>query len=780
MSSVINNIFSKINNLTNSTASNQNVSQYKVPKKFLDSSPALHQGEKFKYYQHKIVKNLEKRIQNVNSKEGFQNGSPELNANSLTNKTNTVLNKNDYSSQKETVNNLKQEYQNTINEYENLVKKIKSSTTNYLDRVNPSNPYLGKNVCLSNGACGYVTQKGVFKLYPNENIFNTTAGQNGCPKTAYMAINGDGDVNTVGSTISSNPPLIVGTPMVSGQSCGNEGSDVLVDKLISDPTISYMGCYADNSTTPLLSFLGGSPGANSTAGSYTYDQCKDAAINGGYRYFALQGVDYSTSKGYCAASNNQKIATSLGNSYIINGQTSLWSSGTTGDNQGSVAMLNGDGTLVVNNSSGTAIFTTPVPENVKSQPNPYIGCYKLDNDSKDNEIANRYTLTFEQCQDLATNKGYQYFGVGGNNRGTNVKRCLGYNDLDTAKSDGLSQKCKNQTTGGSGAASIYATDNLSTLGNSYLILQDDGNMCIYNGTGPDNNQGLIWSSGTNGKQQDPNPLFAAINGKYGKNWVASGSTFAVGDFIGSTNGNIALIMQSDGNLVLNTFTQTTNCKKMADGNYGAGTGGNALYDIGKSGNLSNLSKVAYVDQDATLHPYPQNKNLVMNNINNKQIVKENFDTVSDTIPDVNDRRDMQDSTNMDVANIDSNTYDNYNYTDNPRNNDGLKNATAVQRQLLLQLQNKMNLLSSQLSSYTGNYNIGVQELQSQSKANIAGMHNYLNEIKNVNHKIYNFDTNVKNILNDSDINVLQKNYNYLFWTILATGTVLVAMNIIKK
>ena len=45
----------------------------------------------------------------MNSKEGFQNGSPELNANSLTNKTNTVLNKNDYSSQKETVNNLKQE-----------------------------------------------------------------------------------------------------------------------------------------------------------------------------------------------------------------------------------------------------------------------------------------------------------------------------------------------------------------------------------------------------------------------------------------------------------------------------------------------------------------------------------------------------------------------------------------------------------------------------------------------------------------------------------------------
>jgi len=36
------------------------------------------------------------------------------------------------------------------------------------------------------------------------------------------------------------------------------------------------------------------------------------------------------------------------------------------------------------------------------------------------------------------------------------------------------------------------------------------------------------------------------------------------------------------------------------------------------------------------------------------------------------------------------------------------------------------------------------------------------------------------ILNDSDIVVLQKNYSYLFWTILATGTVLVTMNIAKK
>ena len=40
--------------------------------------------------------------------------------------------------------------------------------------------------------------------------------------------------------------------------------------------------------------------------------------------------------------------------------------------------------------------------------------------------------------------------------------------------------------------------------------------------------------------------------------------------------------------------------------------------------------------------------------------------------------------------------------------------------------------------------------------------------------------NMNNIVSDSDIVVLQKNYNYLFWTILATGTVLISMNMIKK
>ena len=210
-------------------------------------------------------------------------------------------------------------------------------------------------------------------------------------------------------------------------------------------------------------------------------------------------------------------------------------------------------------------------------------------------------------------------------------------------------------------------------------------------------------------------------------------------------------MQTDGNLVLYTFTQSTNCKKMTDGNMGAGIGGNALYDIGKAGNVSNLSMSAYIDSDSRLH---------------------NIEGFSGT--------NTSDVSGNPVSTIDSITYDNYEYSTDTVTSDGLQNATAEQKQLLEQLQQKLQLLASQMSNYTGNYTRGVDETQSQLNANTQGIQDYLNTIGNINDKIQGYDSNIDNVLNDSDIIVLQKNYDYLFWTILAAGSVLIAMNVMKK
>lgn len=86
MSSVINNLFSNLNNLTKHSTKND---MNRVSKNMHNStsSPALNQGEKFKRYQKRIITNLEKRIENVNSKEGFTDLN--IDGDILTNQTNS-------------------------------------------------------------------------------------------------------------------------------------------------------------------------------------------------------------------------------------------------------------------------------------------------------------------------------------------------------------------------------------------------------------------------------------------------------------------------------------------------------------------------------------------------------------------------------------------------------------------------------------------------------------------------------------------------------------------
>ena len=130
-------------------------------------------------------------------------------------------------------------------------------------------------------------------------------------------------------------------------------------------------------------------------------------------------------------------------------------------------------------------------------------------------------------------------------------------------------------------------------------------------------------------------------------------------------------------------------------------------------------------------------------------------------------------------NIDSLLYQNYINGGEIENKYGLANINNVQRQQLDQLQTKMNLLTSQINELTGEFGNGSEKAVDQMGTNVIGIQNYLQGINKTNNKIKNFDTNIENILNDSDIVVLKQNYDYLFWSILATGSVLIAINIIK-
>jgi len=131
-------------------------------------------------------------------------------------------------------------------------------------------------------------------------------------------------------------------------------------------------------------------------------------------------------------------------------------------------------------------------------------------------------------------------------------------------------------------------------------------------------------------------------------------------------------------------------------------------------------------------------------------------------------------------NTDSVTYTNYVSGGPLASQYGLANATSVQQQQLSQLQSQMDLLTNQISNLTTELGDGTQITTSQMSRNVLGVEDYLTDLNNTKTKIQNFNTTSDNILQDSDIVVLQKNYDYLFWSILAAGSVLVAMNVVNK
>ncbi len=134
-----------------------------------------------------------------------------------------------------------------------------------------------------------------------------------------------------------------------------------------------------------------------------------------------------------------------------------------------------------------------------------------------------------------------------------------------------------------------------------------------------------------------------------------------------------------------------------------------------------------------------------------------------------------------IVDIDSIRYNNYDKTNqNVSNSYGLSNITSVERQQMEQLKTKLDLLAKQIVTLNGTLHTNDINVNNQSIQNAKGLLDYLKESINTNNKLKTFNTNVDNILNDSDINVLYENYNYLFWSIIAAGTVLVSMNLIKN
>ena len=898
---------------------------------------------------------------------------------------------------KQEYNQILSEYNETLEKFNILTKQIQKNSTNFIERTDPNNKYLNKIIRFSrSGQVLYVTKQGVAKYIPNQEILNSISEKNGCPNTSGNYISIDipwlNEYSIEGTQLPTNPPLIIGKNMQLNESCGHEGSNVFVNKMMSSrPTPTYVGCYQENEQNPAMTIIGGkkifsktniivnskfsqpaiannsyqyinsesrvpgwwfnaclinnsndwnypmpyphgnqcvciqatqsiaqsidldseaiytltfsacgrdccdnsklsnpinvqlyttsnefistiynfqppvskwsnytttftvensqkyklfftgtwSAGDRSTAiqnihltsssnGTYNLNQCQDAAILGGYQYFALQNTD-SSGLGFCAVGNDVKAVQKNGPGYEF---VPLWASNTAGKPT-TYAVVTKNGTLTVCDSNGTAYYTSPNGTNCDQ-------VYSLSSniDAGGNDLSYQTNQSVDSCKTICNN----------------TPNCTGFafnketNNSCWIKTGALSN------TSNSNIRDLYKKTVDTSQCDYFLILQNDGNMCIYKGD-PNKNLGAIWCTMTNGRQQIPNVNYSLAKSKYGMSFLKKDQILNKGDWVVSADGKLLLIMQNDGNLVLYTFKSSCmNGSGKNSTNYYGGDLTNALYDIGSIGIKSNMGQIAYIDADSQIYPYSdenvsysntyssvfQKTDILGNDIPGaavsnvsdvkncmdicnkysdcnsfvydttgpspvcypKKISKndiysiKNFKSSSGKTTYVRDKKPINNPTGIDnsVNNIDSITYQNYsNKGGNLQKSYLFTTVNSVQKQELSQLRDKLNLLSSQLNTKIDgllqrNVTI-INDVKLEVMKEIEGFElnnnnnkyneNFLKK-KEISKKIKSLETNqieLNNILRDTNIKTLHENYNYMLWSILAIGFAIVAIRV---
>ena len=507
--------------------------------------------------------------------------------------------------------------------YTTMQKTINDKSLEHINRISSNNPYLNKYLLFTDGTVVYVTNQGVAKPFTNEDILNSVVGKNGCPPKDFIKLDIPWSSEyTVGVTIPTNPSLIVGTQMVSGQSCGNEGYNVYSATLINNPTSKYIGCYNANTNNDNMTFIGEKPKNSEANGTYTYDKCMDAAIQGGYQYFGLQNVNTETSKGYCVVSNDLTEIQNYGDASIQYTPIALWSSVTAGTDAIS-CFVNSDGRVIVWGASGTILWQSP---NTPSDCwwGGYVNPDSISGSYGGNCIGKPLNI---HCGNPDQNNSYKADGLLNNlhtmlrdealTQHSNMEDSWSFNPMSKwtggdpahccAKLIDYSYQCGGGSfkSGQNSAGTNINFDCSNEVKNCifFFVLEDDGNLCLYRGSDPSNNNGKIWCTSTNGKKLSNNPNWVASKGKLGRNYLKIGDKLAHNEWIGSTNGSTRLIMQEDGNLVLYTSEKYEGCKKINDKKFG-GQLINSVYKLNARANIDNLGKIGYVDSDSQLKQYP--------------------------------------------------------------------------------------------------------------------------------------------------------------------------------
>jgi len=447
--------------------------------------------------------------------------------------------------------------------YDSLLQRLESEENerntvvqNYLYTVTPDNKYLGQNVQFSNSS-GYITAQGVYKKYGTDGVvFNTTAGKNSCPADPIIypiqnaTIPDDTDVGSISQ--NAQYTFVVGTPMQSNQSCGNEGKNVFVSTVNTNPSSTLLGSYMDSIESPTMSFL------NNGSSSFTYDTCLQAAVNNGYTYFALQSANPTDAGSeqfvQCTVTNDGDSAMRLGRAQTSCQQAS--------------------DSYVYGGPNSIALYATPTAR--------YVGTFQ-DNPSRAMTFVNNGSQSFstEQCYNYALSNGYTFFGVQNGSNPSNAQ-CFVSNDYAQTTEYGESSSRR------------YSTIDRTIYGGGWAN-------AVYEITGAADNLGCYANSTTS----PPMTTLSQNSDFENCQSVAQSNGYKFFGLGGGGPGEATCYGSQNSTEAKQYGTYTPNVK-LPDGNLYGTTSVNTIYKVVGEMFAENLGQVGYVTEDTTLLPYPDN------------------------------------------------------------------------------------------------------------------------------------------------------------------------------
>jgi len=699
---------------------------------------SLAQGNKFNKYQNKIINRVEKKsLVHKNTKEGFSSN--------LTEDTNKLLSNTEVTSEERSqIENLRAEQQKALAEYNLIMKVLNRKFQEYTARLSPSNPYLNKNIRFTTGQICYVTKNGVAKRYRNQDEYTNTAGKNGCPPQEVIELNipWDRRYNVPGRLIPTEPTLISGTPMIKGQSCGLEGGNVYVNSLIGDEEPNAIGCFLDDYENHVLTYVGNKPELESDnfvngdfmvplleKNSFRYINSEFDVV--GWKFNAVV-MNESEAWGYPRPYPNRiPQAVSLQNQQVISQKLFL---------------VKGDDYVLTYNTVGR-----------RSQDgrNRFI-IYLTDADGNKTEIYNeepprrRWHKRRRRFSVPATGD-YTISFEGQNSRGdrSSAIHNIFLNVSPAPPGDFTFEQCKRAAIDG-----LYKFFSFQKVN-----LDDEMGYC-----GVTNEQPISNCETADGTPADTNQLFEFKNVGVSANMGQSALI----------DPNGALLPYSANNLEnINDYTVFTQSDSFGNDIRNAEISGKSVDDCKNTCNsLAECYGFTYNNDTATCFPktsgaFP-NQPLTYNGptdfyARNKKIME----------PPV--------GINQSITNIPSYVYEGYPRGDKMEPAYGFAKIVALYTPRLEELKKRLNDLNSEIVKNTGATITDNSLLTDQSTMNVDELNKFNSKMSVFQNRMREIQsTNYDNILDDTELSVLHENYTYMIWSILAIGSVLIGMNVLKN